>query len=256
MTRTRMVYTAVFGDASRDTLKSPTKVDGTTRYFVFTDCLKTAPQPYLVMPSLAPDESWSPRKKARWHKINSTKVLRKLFNNESMFTIWHDASFQLTESASVLETTYMTEPISLGGSCYSNLLMVCPHRERNCIYAETEECHRLKLITDHERGNIHDLYSNTRKWPMGNGLYETGMLFRRAILSGGNTLNNGPIQRMENKWWGDLQVTSLRDQIAFPWALQELWNAESQHYRVFARTVNRLPFANYHPHNSSKRART
>lgn len=230
-----VVYTALFGDGSRDTVRAPTRVDSDARYLVFSDLPQSHfPAPYVRMPSAAPP-AWEPRKQARWHKVNSCALLKTLYGTEGRVdpiqSIWHDASFQLTDvPANILR---------LRGEAQ---LAVPRHRNRNCTYTEALECARLKLAQPVTLMCQTDRY---KKWglPPNAGMWETGMLLRDS--------SSWRTAMFESLWWHEIANFTLRDQVSFPYAM-----LSSRLVIQDLPVITKLPFAIYRSHNGRGKKRT
>lgn len=230
-----VVYTALFGDASRDTVRVPTRVDPDARYLVFSDLPQSHfPAPYVVMAPLTPPE-WEPRKQARWHKVNSCSLLKTLYGKEvrvePIHSIWHDASFQLTD--------FPGNILKFLGEAQ---LAVPRHRDRVCTYAEALECARLKLADPVTLMCQTDRY---KKWglPPDAGMWETGMLLRNS--------SSWRTTAFESLWWHEINNFTLRDQVSFPYAML------SSHLVIDTLPViTKLPFAIYRSHNGKGKKRT
>lgn len=231
-----VVYTALFGDASRDTVLPPTYVDPDARYLVFSDLSqKHFPDPYVVMRSMAPLDAWSSRKKARWHKINSCLLFKSLYGEigrvEPIQTIWHDASFQLVDLPENIH--------QIRGEAH---IAVARHRMRNCLYAEARECAKLNLDEPLTLYAQTERYQN-KDFPPQAGLYETGLLLRNST--------QWRTAELEGLWWHEVDKFSLRDQVSFPYVLNS-----SSAVALVLPTIDRLSFATYRSHNGKGKKRT
>lgn len=231
-----VVYTALFGDVSRDTVLAPSKIDPDARYLVFSDQPQSHfPAPYVAMPSQAPNASWEPRKKARWHKINSCWLFKSLFSKEirvePVLSVWHDASFQLTDFPGNIQT--------LRGEAQ---LAASIHRDRRCCFEEANECAKLKLA---DPATLLLQTERYLKWgyPKDNGLWETGVLIRDSSL--------WRTVAFEDIWWHEINHFTLRDQVSFPYAI-----CSSSLVVTTLPVITKLPFALYRSHNGKGKKRT
>lgn len=222
-----VIYTALFGAESIDTVRSPTAVDPNARYLAFTDLPQShIPAPYVAMESRAPQSSWSPRLKARWHKLNPSMLLADL---KPTVTIWHDASFQLRVVPQLI-----TKHLSM-----AQYVALCPHRDRTSYIAEAAECARLKLA---DPKALLDQVAKYSSWHVPtNALWETGLLIRRSGYL-----------HLESLWWHEVYEHTIRDQISFPLVAQ----TQPQSVHTLPWKVNELPFATYRSHNRKGQPRT
>lgn len=231
-----VVYTAVFGDITRDQLLPATlePKDSDTRFFVITNNPQlNVPYPYRLLMSWIPQLSWEPRKMARWYKINSYRVCKYLeltnrVPSHISQTLWHDASFEVIKpSAEIFKQ-------ALGLK-----LAYSPHRMRNCVYKEIEECKKLKLADPQMLDKQGEEYRRMN-WPKEHGLYETGLLLR---------IPTDEVYHFEQQWWEELERFTLRDQISFPVVLEQ----SSLISRVLPCTIDANPGFCYRSHNTRRK---
>lgn len=227
-----VVYTALFGAESLDTVMPPTSVDRSALYLAFTDLPQSRiPAPYVAMESRAPQSSWHPRLKARWHKLNPSMLLNeiRLHEEKPSQAIWHDASFQLTDTPdNIMKHLPKDKWIAL-----------CPHRDRKSYAAEAAECARLRLA---DPKLLLDQVVKYSSWGVFTGaLWETGFLIQKLGFLG-----------LESMWWNEVYTQTIRDQVAFP----SVAHRSPSLVHTLPWTVNKLPFATYRSHNRKGKPRT
>ena len=81
------------------------------------------------------------------------------------------------------------------------------HGKRNCIYGEGAFCAEKYKKLRRDISEQLDFY-NIEKYPKNNGLYRTGLLFRRHTKE---------LKEFSKLWWGQLKKYSNRDQISLPY---------------------------------------
>lgn len=195
-----ILYTAIFGgidDAIRLRRAHPILPEG-SRCVVFSDILKTEDMVgscWEARPAI-----WThlnPRRTARWHKINSTK----LFPGE--VTAWFDGSLLIREGAD------FGKLLSYVSMCD---LATFKHPIRECVYQEGLACIKLKKdlqvvidaqITRYILG----------KYPRNAGMVETSCVVRRDTLA---------VSQLEEAWWQEIDQGSLRDQLSFNFVARQM----------------------------------
>lgn len=133
----------------------------------------------------------SPRKLARYYKINSHLVLP-----EHDVSLWLDARFIIKEDAvEKFVKQYRKNDIS----CF-----YYPYDKRHCAYDEAEACLESRLNGKHL---IHKQVAKYKSegFPEQYGLYATGIMIRR---------NNEDVKRFNEVWWNEVRDFSERDQIS------------------------------------------
>jgi GT2 family glycosyltransferase len=182
-----IVYTAITGQ--RDTLKEPMFVPPGWRFVCFSDDTNLQSPIWEIWPLAWTSPDGDPRRTARWHKINT----HKLFSDDPI-SIWTDASVRVTTDWRGL----LWHLGSFGMTSYK-------HYQRDCLYAEAQECIRLGLD---EPNLILQQVTGYRKdgYPEHNGLLETTILLRRHLVP--------EMVRFAELWWGELSRGSKRDQIS------------------------------------------
>ncbi len=81
------------------------------------------------------------------------------------------------------------------------------HGKRDCIYTEGSFC--IKKFGELKTSILRQLdFYSIENYPRNNGLYRTGLLFRRHTKE---------LKEFSKFWWGQLKKYSNRDQISFPY---------------------------------------
>lgn len=129
-------------------------------------------------------------KLSRWHKIN----VHKLFNNYEK-SIWIDASIVIMKK----------EFFDLIGENETKFFVSNIHSKRKCIYQEIKACIFYKKENLEKAKKILKKLKK-EKYPINNGLYETGIIYRRH-----NEMENKIIAK---EWWEFIENYSSRDQLS------------------------------------------
>ena len=89
-------------------------------------------------------------------------------------------------------------------------IAVRKHPKRDCIYSEGAFCiERYKKLRLNRSNILRQLdFYGIENYPYNNGLYRTGLLFRRHTKE---------MKEFSQFWWGQLKKYSNRDQISFPY---------------------------------------
>ncbi|MBP8689504.1 DUF616 domain-containing protein [Patescibacteria group bacterium] len=119
-------------------------------------------------------------------------------------SLWIDGAFTIEKSIKEF----------LGKYCENgkSLLAVPIHHERSSVFDEIDEVVRLKRETKANALRI-KRFLLSEKYEDKLGLYETGILYRRH--------NNEIVRQTMKIWFNMIEKYSTRDQISFPYALQE-----------------------------------
>lgn len=141
-------------------------------------------------------------------KYDSVRTARyyKLFPNKFLsnykYSIWIDSNIDITNNIleeRISELIKNNETISAG-----------THFSRHCIYQEAKTC--IDLQKDEPGLILKQIkFLKQKKYPKNNGLFETGVIFRKH-----NDLK--VIKTMED-WWWMIRNFSKRDQLSFNYAL-------------------------------------
>lgn len=177
----------------RDSLREDQCTDG-ANFVAYVDQIKDDSNVWKYLS--VSDLFRSPRRNARMHKVLSHQFIPE------EYSIWMDANVALKVPARQLVDDYLGEAD----------IAVFKHRTRSCTYDEAERCRVLgadsaEIIDEQVRH-----YKNSGL-PSRLGLAETSVVVRR---------NSEQIMRFNNAWWGEICRYSVRDQISFMFAVQEI----------------------------------
>lgn len=181
----KTIFTAIFGNY--DDLKEPQVLTPGWRYICFTDQpLKSHVWEIIHRPMMAEGA----QRTARYYKIMFHRHI------EEEHSIWIDASFIINCNLDEWWKRFRA-PVT----CIN-------HPLRSCVYQEAEVC------IGQNRGNLFDIRKQVNNYhiiglPDHNGLIASGLLMRK--------LNQQAIDLCDI-WWQQVQLYSVRDQLAFAYA--------------------------------------
>lgn len=190
------IYTAVVGNY--DEIRQPLVIDSRFDYYLFSN---TISEKQIGVWQIKPIEYTNSDqvKIARYVKTHPETLLP-----EYTATLWMDANIQIA-SAWVYNRfleLYQGEV----------QVAVCKHPHRDCIYEELcVVC--ASSIESLNVGRNWILYLEEQKYPKHNGLYETGVIYRR---------NRDSVKEMDLIWWFYIDSFSRRDQLFFNYVLWKL----------------------------------
>ncbi len=188
------IYTAIVGDY--DTIRQPLVVDDRFDYYLFSnDIQELQVGVWQVRP--IPYHNNTLAKVARWVKTHPEFLLP-----DYTYSVWVDANIQICTPTVYERITHLSGTDVLFASMW--------HHERDCIYDEAVEL--LALSVEHERVVykwIRHLLSEG--YPRHNGLYETGVMYRRH--------GDPRVKIVDTLWWKCIESHSKRDQLSFNYAL-------------------------------------
>jgi hypothetical protein len=180
------IYTAIYGN--KDNLVDPPANSGDVDYICFTDSDLTSNTWNVIK---TPGTHEDPVRSAKIYKILPHRYLK-----EYDVSIWIDGNVRIRNDV-----------LPLVEKCYTeSKFMIFEHIDRNCIYAEAEECKRVRL----DQGSvINDQMMRYREtgYPSGNGLVIASVMVRRHM-------DPEIVKNMED-WWTEISNGSRRDQISF-----------------------------------------
>ena len=196
MNRRVAFYTCIFGGFDR--LKEPVykSILDEADLFIVTDNENIKSSTYQIIKQQI--IYGSPRMAARYVKTHPEEYITGYD-----WVFFHDGSFQLN-----LESV---EPLIEEVKNYD--LMAFKHHKRNCIYQEARECARY-MIDDISKIKAQIKEYKKEGYPKGNGLFETGFLYRN--------LKNNKITKLNKEWWDEILRFSNRDQISLPFLIDKL----------------------------------
>lgn len=218
-----VVYTALFGDGSRDRLGDVRAFSAHTRFVCYTDVAN------LAMPgwgAVLVAKQADPRRAAR-----QIKICPPLWDEEEppVWTMWLDASL-----------TPRVDPHSIVRNhcrAYQDMVLF-KHTERDCAYEEHEACHALKLDDPAVMAMQMARYQ-TWGFPRKFGLAETGVVLRRTCAT---------TRAHADAWLDELARGSVRDQLSFDYAC---WKTSTT-YGHFPGSI-RSPVGQYFEYRKHKR---
>jgi len=184
-----VVFTSLTGD--RDTLRD-TQVWGDAKWIAFTDH-----EPVGKWEARPPfDKFVSTRRNSR-----AQKLLPHQFLNCD-YSIYIDANLSLKVDPQKLVDEWLKD----------HDIAVFKHPERNCLYDEAVICATHKL-DDPELIIAQVKKYEEKGFGKKRGLGECNVIVRR---------HNSSIARLNEAWFAEWAANSVRDQISFPWALDEV----------------------------------
>ena len=202
------VYTACIGNY--DDICQPEVVDSRFDYILFTDDTYEAPLGV-----------WQVRH-VDYCNLDKTRIARyvKTHPHELLpdyeATLWMDSSIQIISS-------YIYERVVELVKSQTELSAI-KHPKRDCIYDEAFEVASRKSPGALEYEDVamtwcHKLWEE--HYPLHNGLFETGILYRR---------NDAVMEQFDNLWWTCIDNYSKRDQLSFNYVV---WNCKPTYEHIF-----------------------
>jgi hypothetical protein len=189
-----IVYSANIADY--DYYYHPKNIDNNVKYYLFTDnkYFKSKSWNVLNTKDLNIDHL-DPRKKARFIKVNSHKVLP-----EHDISIWldHCFSFKINDIENMLNSL----------SFHNKNIMCYAHDERKCIYDEANIC-KIKKLDNHKLINNQIDKYKVESFPKNFGLFSTGLIIRKK---------NKEVNSFNELWWDEIYNHSGRDQLSQSYA--------------------------------------
>lgn len=184
------MYTAIIG--GRDHLFDPTVLTPGCRYVCFTDePLRSEVWEIVRVPS-----SEDPRRASRYYKM----LPHRLFDAE--YSLWVDGSFRLDVDVRRLIKRYLAQAD----------IATFKHPERACLYEEAEAVLQFGL-DDPEIVREQMRRYRAAGHPEQAGLSYCGVLLRRHTRT---------VRRLNEAWWREIQVGSIRDQLSFRYCARKL----------------------------------
>jgi hypothetical protein len=192
------IYTAITGNFPNQ-LRAPLVALGKgVDLICFTDCIWKAPAPWQLRPP-AWEHDNDPRRTARYHKLLPHRILP-----DYDYWIWMDGNQQIAEKPKDLIEAYSIHDRYMFGSYQ--------HPQRLKLSEELKACIRLKkddpavMRRQVARYTDADFLAEHR-------LIESTVVFRR---------NCERIHALNEAWWAELSIYSLRDQLSLNWVLHAL----------------------------------
>lgn len=192
----KAAYTFIFGDY--DDLKSPAIITPGWDYICFTD------------DSTLRSDVWDVRVSRR--DLADRQLERKKYAMKHMI-LFHQYLEGYNLSLSVgaqVELNCNLDDFMREHFQADDDMMICRHRERDCLYDEAKVC-REQLLDDPERIDAQMSRYRAMGYPAHNGLYETGIIARWH--------NRPNVQAMCEFWWEEYRLGSRRDQLSLNYAI-------------------------------------
>lgn len=191
-----VIYTAMVG--GYDEIMQPKVVDDRFDYILFSNDIK---EDRIGIWQVRPIEYTNPdnTRICRYVKTHPEELLHGY-----EFSIWMDSNIRIM-------TSYVYERAFELYDQGTLIASMC-HPERDCIYDEAFEVmyiryEREKVVVDW----CHKL--RTENYPRHNGLFETGIMFRKK---------SNIIENFNCLWWNCIDAYSKRDQLSFNYVLWKL----------------------------------
>jgi hypothetical protein len=188
-----VVYTAITGMVDR--LMRPTCVDGKNLTYV---CYSDSP----LLQLLGGPSNWEVRRMetSRLDDVRRAKEYKLLphrYFPDYDVSIWIDGNIDVVGDLQPLVRTSELERF-----------LAFRHPERDCAYAEAEECIRLGKDAEAIIRRQMDRY-RVEGLPARSGLIEANVLIRRH--------NDPQVIELMEAWWREILAGSRRDQLSFPY---------------------------------------
>lgn len=182
-----IIYSAIFGDY--DIIAPAYKSSLIEASILFTD------NPKMHAPG--------------WHVIHAPKIYSEPVYNSRYWkmhppsgsSIWLDGQIRLSSDLLIVDAIRALEKYDIA---------LWRHPIRSCLYDEAHECFDLgygQKVLDQAA-----FYKNQYEFPVGYGLWETGVIARRMTDS---------MYKMCEDWWTHILSYSYRDQISLPVVLNQ-----------------------------------
>lgn len=187
-----VVYTAISGNY--DVLKPPLWHMPGVRFICYASAGLQRTHPWEVRP--LPRNDLDPVRQARYVKLHPHQLLPDFDTS-----IWIDGSILL-----------LRNPLPLCSEYRHQSFVTFRHPTRTSLDAEADQCMRLQK-TGHELVSQQIQHYLERGLPAEGNLIESNVLIRQ---------HHQPHNvEMHKLWWEEILRWSPRDQLAFPWAVQE-----------------------------------
>lgn len=185
----KVIYTVITG--GKDELNDNINIQG-ARAVCFTDDpnLKSMVWEIRQIPSLYKDI----RRDSR-----TVKMLPHIFFPEATHSLYLDANIISKVPIQRLIDEWL-EDVDIA---------VFKHRTRNCLFDEADECIRLELDA---KDVIEGQKLRYTGFPKQKGLYQCGVILRKHTRQ---------IKRLNEAWFAEYMTGSKRDQISFPYVLEQ-----------------------------------
>jgi Protein of unknown function (DUF616)/Polysaccharide pyruvyl transferase len=190
--RKLITYTAVIGGTDAPPLP-PADPQPETEFVCFTDH-----DPGFNAPGWRVEPLPWPRGRSARRTARRLKVMSHVLFGRGLTTAWFDATFSPLVPVPELVSRYMA----------SVDMATVVHPWRNCVYAEGDECARLR---NDDPAIIAAQMARYRSfgYPTNHGLAATGVLLRH---------HSEAICAFNETWWSEIDSFSLRDQLSYDFA--------------------------------------
>jgi len=194
------IYTACIG--GYDNIVQPEVIDERFDYILFTDDVKE--QRIGV---------WQVRPVVYTH-TDKTRIARYVKTHPHELLPQYKATLWMDSSIQIVSHKVYARFVELFNANID--IASVKHPKRDCIFDEAYEVASRKQPGALEYDNValvwcHALWKE--HYPRHNGLYETGILFRR---------NNEVVQKADELWWNCINAYSKRDQLSFNYVLWKI----------------------------------
>ena len=191
-----VVYTALIGNET-DFLLIPHWHPGNVQYVCFTDRDIPKPPPYWTVVKVDRDPGEAVRQ-AKKYKMLPWHYLPK-YGYDYDVAIWLDANFQVLDGFENI----------IDQNLYAEDMLLFRHYERDCAYAEAEECKRLELDSSEIIDRQMERY-RSEGFPEHYGLPECNTILSR---------DTAETRAIFGLWLAEVVKGSKRDQLSFSYAV-------------------------------------
>lgn len=191
-----VIYTALIGNY--DDIRQPLAVDNRFDYILYMD-----------NPTQSRIGVWEVRK-FECDNLDLTRVARYIKTHPHELLPDYEASMWIDARIQITHNSFYIQFIEMYSTSYDVAASI--HPLRDCIYDEAYEVMNKGLELEQKVFEwCH--YLREESYPQHNGLYETGVLFRK---------HNDEVLEMDKLWWQYIQTYSRRDQLSFNYVLSKL----------------------------------
>lgn len=186
-----VAYTAITG--GKDNLRVDQNFDAADRFVAFIDFTPEDAGDWLVVP--AHDNFKENNRNAKIHKI----LPHQYFDCD--YSLWMDGTIALVKPMDYLIEKYLGDAD----------IATFKHPGRPGIYEEAEAC---KKLGKGDPAKIDKQIATYKKeeYPEQFGLYECTVILRRHTKE---------VEKLNNYWWSEISRHSRRDQLSFPYVVEE-----------------------------------
>jgi hypothetical protein len=223
------VFTCVTGgfDKLDKVTRAPQAPEANARFVAYTDAVEQRQaQGIWELRPIEWEHPTSPRRTARWHKVNAHLVFP-----DTEYSMWIDGSQEFKPNVNV----WAMLAASIGHPAHEVVQLASfKHPQRTCVFQELEAC--IKLGKD-DPGTMREQIARYKAegYPPYNGLVETACVIRR---------HTEQITQFNEAWWREIAWGSLRDQLSFNYVA---WKQSVQYGHVPGRR-SESPYFAFHPH--------